>query len=156
MKIANEILVPELARLLAKEKEVRFTPSGNSMRPFIEGNRDSVILAPLTRSPRRGDILLVGATQPGGQTTYVLHRLVRIAHDEQGELLVLQGDGNLQGEETCRRSDIIGRVRRIESPKGRAKLLTRGRLWHALLPIRGFLLKIYRHTVVPLYRDTEK
>ena len=156
MKIANEILVPELARLLAEEKEVRFTPSGNSMRPFIEGNRDSVILAPLTRSPRRGDILLVGATQPGGQTTYVLHRLVRIAHDEQGELLVLQGDGNLQGEETCRRSDIIGRVRRIESPKGRAKLLTRGRLWHALLPIRGFLLKIYRHTVVPLYRDTEK
>ena len=156
MKIANEILVPELARLLAEEKEVRFTPSGNSMRPFIEGNRDSVILAPLTRSPRRGDILLVGATQPGGQTTYVLHRLVRIAHDEHGELLVLQGDGNLRGEETCRRSDIIGRVRRIESPKGRAKLLTRGRLWHALLPIRGFLLKIYRHTVVPLYRDTEK
>lgn len=156
MKIANEILVPELARLLAEEKEVRFTPSGNSMRPFIEGNRDSVILAPLTRSPRRGDILLVGATQPGGQTTYVLHRLVRIAHDEQGELLVLQGDGNLQGEETCRRSDVIGRVRRIESPKGRAKLLTRGRLWHALLPIRGFLLKVYRHTVVPLYRDTEK
>lgn len=156
MKIANEILVPELARLLAEEKEVRFTPSGNSMRPFIEGNRDSVILAPLTRSPRRGDILLVRAIQPSGQTTYVLHRLVRIAHDERGELLVLQGDGNLQGEETCRRSDIIGRVRRIESPKGRAKLLTRGRLWHALLPIRGFLLKVYRHTVVPLYRDTEK
>jgi hypothetical protein len=156
MKIANEILVPELARLLAKEKEVRFTPSGNSMRPFIEGNRDSVILAPLTRSPRRGDILLVRAIQPSGQTTYVLHRLVRIAHDERGELLVLQGDGNLQGEETCRRSDVIGRVRRIESPKGRAKLLTRGILWHALLPIRGFLLKVYRHTVVPLYRDTEK
>ncbi len=156
MKIANEILVPELARLLAEEKEVRFTPSGNSMRPFIEGNRDSVILAPLTRSPRRGDILLVRAIQPSGQTTYVLHRLVRIAHDERGELLVLQGDGNLQGEETCRRSDIIGRVRRIESPKGRAKLLTRGILWHALLPIRGFLLKVYRHTVVPLYRDTEK
>ena len=156
MKIANEILVPELARLLAEEKEVRFTPSGNSMRPFIEGNRDSVILTPLNRSPRRGDILLVRAIQPCGQTTYVLHRLVRIEHDGQGELLVLQGDGNLQGEETCRRSDIIGRVRRIENPKGRAKLLTRGRLWHALLPIRGFLLKIYRHTIVPLYRNTEK
>ena len=148
MKIANEILVPELARLLAEEKEVRFTPSGNSMRPFIEGNRDSVILTPLNRSPRRGDILLVRATQPGGQVTYVLHRLVRIEHDEQGELLVLQGDGNLQGEETCRVADVIGRVRRIENPNGRAKLLTRGRLWHALLPFRGFLLKIYRHTMI--------
>lgn len=156
MKIANEILVPELARLLAEEKEVRFTPSGNSMRPFIEGNRDSVILTPLNRSPRRGDILLVRATQPGGQVTYVLHRLVRIERNEQGELLVLQGDGNLQGEETCRKEDVIGRVRRIENPKGRAKLLTRGRLWYVLLPFRGLLLKIYRHTVVPLYRNTEK
>ncbi len=156
MKIANDILVPELARLLAEEKEVRFTPSGVSMRPFIEGERDSVILAPLNRSPRRGDILLVRATQPSGNGTYVLHRLIRIEHNEQGELLVLQGDGNLQGEETCRRTDVIGRVRRIEDPKGRAKLLTRGFIWHALLPLRHYLLKIYRHTVVPIYRKAEK
>ena len=148
MKIANEILVPELARLLTEGKEVRFTPSGNSMRPFIEGNRDSVILTPLIRAPRRGDILLVPAVQPSGQVTYVLHRLVRMERDEQGELLVLQGDGNLQGEEICRPKDVIGRVRRIENPKGRAKLLTRGYLWHALLPFRWFLLKIYRHTMI--------
>ena len=148
MKIANEILVPELARLLTEGKEVRFTPSGNSMRPFIEGNRDSVILTPLIRAPRRGDILLVQTVQPSGQVTYVLHRLVRMEHDEQGELLVLQGDGNLQGEEICRPKDVIGRVRRIENPKGRAKLLTRGYLWHALLPFRWFLLKIYRHTMI--------
>lgn len=148
MKVENDILVPELARLLAEEKEVRFTPSGDSMRPFIEGNKDSVILTALNRPPRRGDILLVHATQPGGQVAYVLHRLVRIEHDEQGELLVLQGDGNLQGEEICRLTDVIGRVRRIENPKGRAKLLTRGFIWHALLPFRGFLLKIYRHTMI--------
>ncbi len=148
MKVENDILVPELARLLAEEKEVRFTPSGDSMRPFIEGNKDSVILTALNRPPRRGDILLVHAMQPGGQAAYVLHRLVRIEHDEQGELLVLQGDGNLQGEETCRTTDVIGRVRRIENPKGRAKLLTRGWIWHALLPFRGFLLKIYRHTMI--------
>ena len=59
MKIANEILIPELARLLATGKEVRFTPSGVSMRPFIEGDRDSVILAPLKRANRGWD---VGAT----------------------------------------------------------------------------------------------
>ena len=58
MKVANDILIPELARLLAEGKEVRFTPSGVSMRPFIEGDRDSVILATLKRAPRRGDILL--------------------------------------------------------------------------------------------------
>ena len=35
MKIANDILIPEIERLLKDGKEVRFTPSGVSMRPFI-------------------------------------------------------------------------------------------------------------------------
>lgn len=144
MRIENDILIPELARLLSEEKEVRFTPSGVSMRPFIEGDKDSVVLAPLGRLPKVGDILLARVTGYAGRRTYVLHRLIRI----EGENYILQGDGNLAGEEQCKVEDIIGRVIRIESPKGCRKPLTRGRLWHALLPVRGFLLKIYRHTML--------
>ena len=144
MKIANDILIPELGRLLSEDKEVRFTPSGVSMRPFIEGDKDSVILAPLHRAPRVGDILLASVETLCGRQTYVLHRLVRI----EGETLVLQGDGNLGGEERCSRGDIIGIVTRIESPNGRRKCLTRGRLWLALKPLRKWLLKIYRHTMI--------
>lgn len=144
MRIENDILIPELARLLSEEKEVRFTPSGVSMRPFIEGDKDSVVLAPLGRLPKIGDILLARVTGYAGRRTYVLHRLIRI----EGEIYILQGDGNLSGEEQCRLEDIIGRVIRIESPKGYRKPLTRGRIWHALLPVRGFLLKIYRHTML--------
>lgn len=144
MRIENDILIPELARLLSEEKEVRFTPSGVSMRPFIEGDKDSVVLAPLGRLPKIGDILLARVTGYAGRRTYVLHRLIRI----EGEIYILQGDGNLSGEEQCRLEDIIGRVIRIESPKGCRKPLTRGRIWHALLPVRGFLLKIYRHTML--------
>jgi len=152
MKIANEILIPELARLLATGKEVRFTPSGVSMRPFIEGDRDSVILAPLNKAPKVGDILLAEVVMLCGQKTYVLHRLVRI----EGETLVLQGDGNLAGEERCLRADVIGRVVRIENMNGKRKMLTKGRLWYLLKPVRKWLLKIYRHTVLPVYRNTEK
>lgn len=144
MRIENDILIPELARLLSEEKEVRFTPSGVSMRPFIEGDKDSVVLAPLGRLPKIGDILLARVTGYAGRRTYVLHRLIRI----EGENYILQGDGNLSGEEQCRLEDIIGRVIRIESPEGSRKPLTRGRIWHALLPVRGFLLKIYRHTML--------
>lgn len=147
MKIANDILIPELARLLAEGKEVRFTPSGVSMRPFIEGDQDSVILKALTRPPRRGDILLAQTQTLCGQTTYVLHRLIRIENDTY----VLQGDGNLAGEERCALGDIIGRVARIETPKGHRKLLTRGRVWYALRPVRKWLLKIYRHTMLKFY-----
>ena len=149
MRIENDILIPELARLLAEGKEVRFTPSGVSMRPFIEGDKDSVILSPLDRLPKRGDILLVQAETLCGRQTYVLHRLVRIEGAETSEpLYILMGDGNLSGTESCTRADIIGRVIRIESPRGHRKLLTRGRLWYFLRPCRKYLLKIYRHTIV--------
>ena len=171
MRVANDILIPELARLLQDGKEVRFTPSGVSMRPFIEGDQDSVILAPLTTQPRIGDILLVRVTNPQlpgtssrqtggvasaekGQSpiTYVLHRLIRIEENPLASrlsplaLYILQGDGNLQGEEQCCLEDIIGRVKRIEYPSGRRKPLTRGRIWYHLFPIRRYLLKIYRHS----------
>ena len=144
MKIENDILIPELARLLSEGKEVRFTPAGVSMRPFIEGDKDSVILAPLNRAPRRGDILLAQVQTLCGRTTYVLHRLIRI----EGEQLILMGDGNLAGTEVCSRGDVIGVVTRIESPKGRRKMLTRGYLWYGLRPLRKYLLKIYRHTMI--------
>lgn len=148
MKIANDILIPELARLVAEGKEVRFTPSGVSMRPFIEGDKDSVVLAPLTRNPRRGDILLAQVETLDGRKTYVLHRLIRI----EGTNYVLQGDGNLSGEERCTREEIIARVSRIESPKGHKKPLTRGLIWHWLFPVRKWLLKIYRHTWLKMYK----
>ena len=142
MRVENDILIPEMARLIAEEKEVRFTPSGVSMRPYIEGDKDSVILAPLSRAPRRGDILLARVTAANGRRTYVLHRLICV----KGEQLILQGDGNLAGEEYTTRDEVIARVVRIESPKGHRKPLTRGYIWHWLFPVRKWLLKIYRHT----------
>lgn len=144
MKVENDILIPELARLIAEEKEVRFTPSGISMRPYIEGDKDSVILVPLARAPQRGDILLARAITADGRKTYVLHRLVRI----EGERYILQGDGNLSGEECCLHEDIIARVSAIYGPKERRKCMTRGRIWYALRPWRKWLLKIYRHTIL--------
>ena len=147
MVIANDILIPELARLLREEKEVRFTPSGVSLRPFIEGDKDSVVLAPLTRTPRRGDILLAKAVTQDERTAYVLHRVLRV----EAEKIVLQGDGNLTGEEYCSTDNIIGRVTRIERPNGKRKTLSRGIIWHLLLPCRPFLLKIYRHTYLKWY-----
>ena len=151
MLVENDILIPELARLLSEEKEVRITPSGDSMRPFIEGGRDSVVIAPLAREPRRGDILLARAKAENGQTLYVIHRVLRIETSTPNTLhhtpytYILQGDGNIEGVETCSREDIIGRVVRIETPSGHKKPLTRGLIWQTLRPIRHWLLKIYRH-----------
>lgn len=145
MRVENDILIPELARLLNEEKEVRFTPSGNSMRPFIEGEKDSVVLAPLNKPPRKGDILLA-RVHIADRMTYVLHRVLRVEENEQKTIYVLQGDGNLQGEERCTRDEIIGIVKRVEYPSGRRKMHTSACLWQCLMPYRRYLLKIYRHT----------
>ena len=92
--VANDILIPEMARLLAEGREVRFTPTGNSMRPWIEGGRDSVVLRRLLRTARVGDIVLAQSAMPDAQTAkYVLHRVVRV--EENGKCVILMGDGNL-------------------------------------------------------------
>lgn len=148
-QVANDILIPEFFRLLEEGHEVRFTPSGVSMRPFIEGGKDSVILAPLRRKLQRGDILLAKTTMGDNTKTYVLHRLIRIdspLSTLDSPLYILQGDGNLRGEERVSPEDVIGIVVRIERPNGRRKCLSRGLLWQGLFPVRRYLLKLYRHS----------
>ena len=146
MKVDNDILIPELARLLSEGKEVRFTPSGVSMRPFIEGDKDSVILAPLNRAPQRGDILLAQVQTLCGRTTYVLHRLIRV----EGEQLTLMGDGNLAGREHCRLADVRARATHVVRKSGQRRSLDSlgsrlaAKIWFAVLPFRRWLLAIYR------------
>ena len=146
-KVENEILIPEMAELLAEGKDVCFTPTGVSMRPFIEGGRDSVILRKATRV-RVGDIVLAAVSgqqsavrsQQSAGGHYVLHRVIAV----DGEQVTLQGDGNLSGTEQCTMAHVLGTVVRIETPRGRRKLLTRGRLWYRIRGGRKWWLKIYR------------
>lgn len=133
--IANDILFPEIERLLNEGHTVKMTPQGSSMLPFIRGGEDSVTLLK-AEYPKVGDILLCRLNG----NIYVLHRLIRINEDT----FTLRGDGNIQGEEMCKREDAIGRVISIERPDGRPKRLTRGSLWQWLYPYRRILLKIYR------------
>ena len=145
-KVENEILIPEMAELLAEGKDVCFTPTGVSMRPFIEGGRDSVTLRKQTEV-RVGDIVLAAVSgqqsDVSGQKVgehYVLHRVIAV----DGEHVTLQGDGNLSGTEQCTMAHVLGTVVRIETPRGRRKLLTRGRLWYRIRGGRKWWLKIYR------------
>lgn len=133
-KIENTVLIPEMASLLREGKDVRFTPTGVSMRPFIEGGSDVVVLRKLPHV-RVGDIALAAVG-----VAYVLHRVIAV----EGDSVTLLGDGNIGRTEHCTTADILGTVIRIENAHGRRKPLTRGRLWYYLLPCRRILLKIYR------------
>ena len=57
------------------------------------------------------------------------------------------GDGNLVGTESCRLGDILGTVTEIIRPNGSKKKVTKGTFWRKLLPVRRYILWVYRKLV---------
>ena len=135
MVVPNEILLAEADDLLSRGIEVVLMTKGNSMLPFIRGEKDSVNLKRFG-AVKVGDIVLARIAPQ----RYVLHRIFSI----DGDQVTLMGDGNLVGTESCRLSDILGTVTEIIRPSGKKKKVTDGSLWRTLLPVRRYLLWIYR------------
>lgn len=138
MEKNNDILVPEFKRLLDEGHMVEFTPQGVSMRPFIEGGRDCVLLRKCKKL-KLGHIVLAKIGD-----RYVLHRVVKF----EGNKIILQGDGNLQGQEECRTKDIIAYVVRIKGKNGVRKRMTKARWWYYTPTlVKRLVLKIYREYI---------
>ena len=138
--LPNNSFFLEIKGLIEQGRTVTFLASGNSMRPFIRGNRDSVVLQKHT-SLSVGDIVLAFIDN----NRYVLHRVININNDN----VTLMGDGNYNATETCSVNDILGKAIQIirngknidcESPTEQKK----SHLWRKLLPIRRYLLFLYR------------
>ena len=131
--VPNAVLLEDAASLMEEGHEVSFTPLGNSMLPFIRGGKDAVRMRKLP-GVEVGDIVLFRF-----QGRYVLHRVI----GKEGEKLTLMGDGNIRGKEYCRLEDVMGTVVAIER-NGKSIRPAKGRLWNRLLPLRRYILAIYR------------
>ena len=138
MEKSNDILIPEFERLIKLGHMVEFIPKGVSMRPFIEGGRDKVFLAPC-REVKVGIVVLAKVND-----TYVLHRVYQI----KGKKIILRGDGNLEGYEVCKKSDIIGRVVQVRKKGGKRKRMNKAHVWrHLPTFVKKMYLKFYRHYI---------
>ena len=135
--IPNSVLFEEVAAVLQEGREAVITPTGNSMRPFIRGGVDRVVLG-LRDTLAVGDIVLARFDR-----RYILHRILAL----DGEAVTLMGDGNLRGRERVRTADVIGTVTAIIKPDGQRRTPGKGRLWRVLLPVRRYLLAIYRRLI---------
>ena len=141
MVLPNEVLLGEVSILLAEGKSVILRTKGNSMLPFIRGSRDSVELL------KRANVLendIVLARLADGR--YVLHRVI----DIDGESVTLMGDGNIRGTESCDISGVCGTAVSIIKNNGcnidcQSKgFIRKVRIWRRMLPLRRYLLWIYR------------
>ena len=141
--ITDEIILQEAIRLVEEGVNVTLPVKGCSMLPFIIGSRESVILQ-LPTSPKVGDVVLAWVEN----CRYVVHRIINITDDQ----VTLMGDGNVAGTEHCTISDVKAIASHVVDAKGRKHDLytpwrcKAARLWFKLLPVRRYLLAIYRRT----------
>lgn len=142
--IPNDELIGEIKKLVAEGSQVSFTPKGMSMLPFIRGNHDGVLLG----KPSGlcvGDAVLAELEGP----RYVLHRIERF----EGEKVILMGDGNIVGREVCREEDVIAIALKVikdgkEIDCRSMSYMRKVKVWRWLLPIRRYLLAIYKRIVL--------
>ena len=144
-KVSDEQIITDAVRLVNEGLAVTMLVKGHSMLPFILGGLESVVLTkPGTVKP--GDVVL--ARLADGH--FVLHRVMEVLPGR----VELMGDGNLVGREICRPEDVLaradevvgedGRHRRLDTPK----MLRRARLWRRLLPMRRWILAVYKRTII--------
>lgn len=148
VQFANSEFIPEIVKLLEQGHTVTLRLKGYSMRPFLEDNRDKALLT------KANEVYIGQAVLAEVKPReYVLHRVIAI----DGCHVTLLGDGNLQPEHCLLddvKASVIGFYR-----KGRNSLeYTSARkwryyssVWMRLLPIRRYLLGLYRRLWIPIF-----
>ena len=146
-RITDDEIIRNAIQLVNEGMRVTFPVKGNSMLPFIIGSRESV------------DLVKPDGLQPGHVVLawvegcrYVVHRIIRI----DGDRVTLMGDGNIAGVEHCRLDEVAALAVNVVPPGGKhhplysAWRVRASRLWWRLLPVRRWILAVYRRTYLKM------
>lgn len=107
-RVPNEVLFVEVESRIAEGKSVTIPFAGVSMAPILHNREDRVTIAPLSRPPKRGDVILFRY-----QGRHILHRL----KDIQDDSLTMQGD-NCITQENITRKDVVGILTTVHRKNG--------------------------------------
>lgn len=141
VELSNAVFLGEVKKLVAEGHDVTLRVKGVSMRPFLEDQRDKIVLTRITLTPQVGDAVLAEIA-PG---KYVYHRIIDLVGGE----VTLKGDGNVRCTERCHVSHVVAATKQLIR---KDKIyLPEGKLWRcysALWPkwplARRILLAIHR------------
>ena len=141
--VSDDEIIKSAIKLVHEGLRVTFPVKGYSMLPFIIGGKESVdLVKPI--DIQVGHVVLAWVEG----CRYVVHRIIQI----DGDKVVLMGDGNIAGVEHCLLSDVAALAVNVVTPQGKHNNLyapwriKASRLWWKLLPIRRWILAIYRRT----------
>ena len=145
--LPNDEILHDLIKLVNEGQRVILPVKGNSMLPFIIGGRESVELVK-SETVAVGDVVLAWING----CRFVVHRIIQI----DGNQVQLMGDGNITAEEYCSISDVKARAEYVITPHGKRRYLYTPQrlrfsyLWSKLLPVRRWILAVYRRTLLKL------
>ena len=134
-------MLPKIRLALETAGTCRLEVTGRSMEPFLYEGRDAVLLTPLDRPARRGDILFYLR----GTETCILHRVHRVRPDG---LLELCGDAQV-GLEPVSPGQVLAVVTHIDRagrqiPCDSLSQRSKAALWQLLRPVRPWLILFIR------------
>ena len=146
MVIDNDTFFADVLQVLDQGKRVTIPVKGFSMLPFIRGSKDLVVLEKAGDVLKADDIVLFHlGPMDGGR--YVMHRVMSV----DGDQVDIMGDGVPKNHEHVKRSQILAKaVEIIRGGKRSVDPYSPGQLrlvhiWQWLLPVRRYILFIYRH-----------
>jgi hypothetical protein len=144
-QVSDDQIIGDAVRLVQEGMAVTMLVKGRSMLPFILGGQESAVLTQ-PGEIKTGDVVLARIDD----RRYVLHRVMEVSADR----VVLMGDGNIRGQEVCRPEDVLARADEVVGADGKHRRLDtprqkrRARIWRRLLPVRRWLLAIYKRTII--------
>lgn len=140
--IDKDTMYQEISRLIAEGKTVSITVKGYSMNPFLMHLRDQITLGPWTDGDiHRGTVALVRDVRGN----VLIHRIIR----RDGNIIILEGDGNIGLQEKATLDGIAGIMHSI-TRKNRT-YSSKSFIWRAyswiwmfLRPVRVYPLALWR------------
>lgn len=139
-RFSTHELLPVVNEMIQSGRKAVIPVTGNSMRPFIAGNRDKVILDKAKRL-KKGDVILFR----NRHGDYILHRIYSVGNNRYKTI----GDYCIKGDGLVKSDDIIGvaiaiirKGKRISCSSPLWRIYTH--IWLALLPVRKYLIALHK------------
>lgn len=140
-KVDAQTYLPALLELVDQGKTVPLVITGNSMSPFMIHERDSILIGPITRPLRKGDMAMF--RRRNGQ--FVMHRICRV--DSEGRFYFV-GDAQTQIEGPIDREQVRGLITAV---RRKGVWIREGdfwweffeHVWLYVIPLRRFLCRLY-------------
>lgn len=151
---ANELFFEQTKLFLSEGQNVRVSPLGNSMLPFLRGGLDQIEITPVSRARyHKFSIVFAQCDQK-----FLIHRVIGKRTDPKtgAKQIILLGDGNFTPE-IVSPDDILGVVEAVFRKSGRVMCpeyfgpRSLAILWYWARPMRRYLLWLITSRRLPEY-----